>query len=424
MTAGDTAEFQQGRTAMMPEGRGAPAIVRALLMLAIAGIWLYSAAHFLQTGIRLALGQFYGDLLGNFPSGTLMRWLGREESMFAGTLAEEWLPVPLWGYGPVLHLLTLPLVWLLGTLRQVYQALLVANYAFLGLAVWRLYRLVAPARRRGLYATLLAAVVLNFYPLYEAILQRNVEIFELMLIVWAMDSFVRRRDALAGVLIGVAAMTKFLPGIFIGYFLLKGRWRAAAAGTATIAVLAALAQVTLGWQHNSVLMQLAHGSYLDLHLNQSLVGFLLRLLWWLPGREAWAKAAMFAGIAGFGWLMIRLRHHQDWRLEWSLVLVGMIMLLPHNQNYYLVFLIVPYAVLLSMILDRALTGWPWITAVAASFLLVGWPVPLSLVDRLFGLPAGLGAEWLLWLSLPVCGVILLVVALIKAAFEPSTSAVR
>ncbi len=149
--------------------------------------WIYTAAHFVASGIKQPLGNFSGDFLASFPSWRLSVLLGRQD-LFKGSLADEWARMldpqltwiyavghfifsgikhafrasfpswrlsvwlgpldlfksslaelarmvwdshPLWHYGPVEHLVTLPL-FAFSDLRSAYTAWLIANYAFLG----------------------------------------------------------------------------------------------------------------------------------------------------------------------------------------------------------------------------------------------------------------------------------------------------
>ncbi|MBI4380685.1 MAG: DUF2029 domain-containing protein [candidate division NC10 bacterium] len=386
-------------------------------MLSHVAVWAYSAAHFLKTGVLLALQNHSGDFLASFPAHTIVTWINRPD-LFSGSLAEHWFPPPRWGYGPGMHLVTFPLLFL-PSLPDIYRIWLFINYGFLAVACWLLYRIAFPGPTGPAYVTMFGFLVLNYYPLYEALIQRNIEIFELLLIVGAMTVYARRRDALAGGLVGFGAMTKFLPGIFVPYFVLKGRWRAAWTALVVIGIVAILAQVTLRWQYNSTFLNLMAGIYRESPLNQSVSGPVLRVARW-AGFQGYGIALSWAIIfilgAALCWVMLRFRSMGNWQIEWSLLIVAMIMLLPHNENYYLVFLLIPYAVLLGMVKNGAIPQWQSKALIAASFVLTGWPIPLSLLDRALGRPA---AELLLRLSVPVWGVGLLVVVLIKTLRETS-----
>src|SRR5438445_5965842 len=94
-------------------------------VLVIASAWIYTAAHFVMSGVRQPLGNFYGDFLASFPSWRLSVLSGRLD-MYRGSLAAEWAADagdghPLWHYGPVEHLVTLPL-FAFRDLRTAYTA--------------------------------------------------------------------------------------------------------------------------------------------------------------------------------------------------------------------------------------------------------------------------------------------------------------
>ncbi|MCB9697597.1 MAG: DUF2029 domain-containing protein [Alphaproteobacteria bacterium] len=81
-------------------------------------------------------------------------------------------------------------------------------------------------------APLLAALVALMYGVaYSAELgQANFPVLALIVLALASE---RRRPELAGVLLGIAAMWKMSPALFVAWWLVRGRWRAAGAAVAT-----------------------------------------------------------------------------------------------------------------------------------------------------------------------------------------------
>jgi hypothetical protein len=86
--------------------------------------------------------------------------------------------------------------------------------------------------------------------------------------------------------------------------------------------------------------------------------------------------AMIIGLAGVSWLFLKARNcGQIEDLEWSLLIAAMVLLPPHNEQYYFVFLLFPYL----MLYARYRRHWSWRALPAAiSLLLVAAPVPFSL----------------------------------------------
>jgi hypothetical protein len=92
-------------------------------------------------------------------------------------------------------------------------------------------------------------------------------------------------------------------------------------------------------------------------------------------------------VAGVAWLFLRARNCaaiED--LEWSTLIAVMVLLPPHNEQYYFVLLLFPYFALLARELRPAapphVARRVWL---AISFLLTGAPVPLSILSRLTGM---------------------------------------
>lgn len=334
-------------------------------LLALAA--LYTAAHFYYSGIKQPLANFYGDFLASFPSWRLSVLFGRLD-LYKGSLAEEWAlhfggTHPLWHYGPVEHLVTLPLFGF-GNLRTAYIAWLIANYVFLAAIIF----LAAILFERRALAVL---AILNYGPLFEAFTQRTIEIFELLLLFIAFA--LRRRKIASGVAMGFAAMTKFLPLIFVPYFALKRRVTSV---LITIALIAIATQVVFDWRYSGTVVQLRAGGMIESALDQSLAGMMRRL----GAPEILARIAIVVALALLSWLFFRTRNVaaiED--LEWSTLIVAMVLLPPHNEQYYFVLLLFPYLALAAREPRRSEKWW-----LAISFLLTGTLIPLSVVSRLTG----------------------------------------
>ena len=74
-------------------------------------------------------------------------------------------------------------------------------------------------------------VLLCLRPIAGDLVHGNVNLFILFLVVGALVSFCRRRDLLAGMLLGLAIACKVTPALFVPYFLWKRAWKTLA-GTA------------------------------------------------------------------------------------------------------------------------------------------------------------------------------------------------
>jgi hypothetical protein len=418
---------------------------KATGIVALCCAWIYTAAHFAASGIRQPLTNFSGDFLASFPSWRLSILLGRQD-LFKGSLAEKWArmvdpqlawtyaaahfvfsgikrgllaslpswclnvwqglldpfkrslaelarmvwdPHPLWHYGPVEHLVTLPL-FAFSDLRSAYIAWLIVNYAFLIGSLALAFRAFHSGRSKWIWRPAVAIAVLNYGPLYEALTQRNIEIFELLLIFAAFALVLRGRQAASGFAIGLAAMTKFLPLIFLPYFLVKRRFRTLAASMLVIALIAVATEAVFGWRYSGIVVQLRRGGLIESELDQSLAGMVIRLFVWTGSPLSLAmlisRGAIVLALAALSWLFLRARNCiaiED--LEWSTLIVAMVLLPPHNENYYFVLLLFPYLALLARELrpgappSRARRWW-----LVISFILTGTVVPMSALSALTG----------------------------------------
>lgn len=331
---------------------------------------LYSAVHFAVTGVRQPLANFYGDFLASFPAWGMAFFYGRLD-LYDGSLASQWGPPPIWHYGPILHAITTPLL-AFPSLRSGYLAWLFVNYAFVIVTAILAMYVVDSGRPSAATAIVVTCVFCNFNPLYEALTQRNIELFELLLLFAAYAWMRKGRDTAAGVAIGTAAMAKFLPLIFLPWLVLKRRWDALNAALLVIFPVVVVTEFVLGWENSGILLQLRGGGMMRSELDQSLAGIVRRLV---DSRAASAIAIVLA-LIGLCVLMWRMRRSEDSDdLEWGVLVVAMVLLPPHNENYYFVFLLIPYLSLYA----RYRTRPSWRAALAAvSFLLVAVPVPFSL----------------------------------------------
>jgi hypothetical protein len=99
-----------------------------------------------------------------------------------------------------------------------------------------------------------------------------------------------------------------------------------------------------------------------------------------------SRGAIVIALIALAWLFLRARSCTTIAdLEWSTLIVAMVLLPPHNQQYYFLMLLFPYLALAARELrpavrpHRARRWW-----LAISFLLTGTVVPLSVLSRLTG----------------------------------------
>ncbi len=378
----------------------------------------YSLLHFLVTGVLQPLRNFYGDFLASFPAWTVARLMGRLD-LYRGSPSEFWGPPPIWHYGPIEHLMTLPL-FAFPTLRSAYVAWLFVCYAFVAAAVVLSAWIIDDGRPSARTLLIVGIAFANFNPLYEALTQRVIELIELPLLLLSFLLYRRMRDRTSGTLIAVAAMSKFLPVVFLPWLALRERWRAFTAAVLVAASIAVITQCVLGWQNSGIVLQLIFSVLVKSDLNQSISGVLIRCTPWSD--DLVARIAL--GIEELSWLalwllLIQRRRANCYDLEFSILITGMVLLIPHNQQYYFVLLLIPYSLLYARCRDRWTARF---LPLAVSFVALAAPVPLSLLSRMTG---GNALEAYLRWSVPFAGTLLFGILLIPeygtscAVFEAS-----
>jgi alpha-1,2-mannosyltransferase len=228
-------------------------------------------------------------------------------------------------------------------------------------------RFLAPVIRRAGWPPVLAVAlavptVLLMDPVRETIAYGQVNLL-LVALVLADVVAVRRGWWWAGAGTGLAAAVKLTPAIFVLYFVLTRRWRAAgvAVGSAVVATGAAF----LLSPHTSVrfwtatLWETSRIGHVDKTSNQSLLGLLARVAGPTPPRALWLLLVLVVLVLGM-WRAARA-HAQGDELV-GLVLTGLTACLvsPISWTHHLYWLVPAAIVLLDVALGRPVARMrPW-----------------------------------------------------------------
>ena len=381
--------FFSGPQQLPRQGEDSPA-TRPVLARSILGVvLLYSVGHLYFYIDLYAWPVHPSDFLGSFPNHIIADWLGDPERYYLYfTMDTHPMPQPYWNYGPVFHLITFPMYFMPSAVFAYRLLLAEFGLAYLvgsGLILYTL-RLLDLRSYPSIFAIL---VCLNFNPAYEGFAQRSVELFEVLLVAIGIYCYSRSSYRLTGIAIGLATMTKFLPGVLILWFLIRRKWSALISSLIVCAVCTIAAEIAFGWRNSwtwrliNDIEQYAPNYFLGHPLNQAISGAIYRLSPHI-GLSYYADAIV--GIVGglcivlLALWLYRRRKSSDWLLEWCLLLMLVIYIAPHNQTYYLVILVIPFYVAIdrtrSMPERRRPQMW---AALGVSYLLVGWPLPLIAV---------------------------------------------
>ena len=263
--------------------------------------------------------------------------------------------VILYTYPPFFTLLILPLGYMPYQTAMVIWHL--ANLLMVALSIW----LTARALSLQLNATHALVVGLSFFvfdPIVYNVNIGQVNLVILLLLAGTAWAWVRQREALAGVALGLAVSIKVAPIVLLAYFLWKRGIRLVIAAIVTIVACAAIGYLALGAQATiqfiPILTEFA--SEVDPWIaNQSLAGFLGRIfigdqyvspLTYNPGLAAglrYAIGAVLIGVAGV--VLIRSRRKDVFHLEFSLVLILFALVNSTTWVHHLVWLVYPFIAL-------------------------------------------------------------------------------
>jgi hypothetical protein len=203
--------------------------------------WLFQLLVLIAV-IPLALIFAYAHRPGDFAGYLLVGELGLSgRDIYAGVPANTW--------PPFFGLLCIPLAWLgriSGFGTSVFWLLL--NWAALLSAIYVINVMVCGQRPDFGSKVVLLPLLFSAFWIINTFewLQVNILIFTMTL--YGLLLHARRRDGLAGVLIGAAAAMKVMPILFVPYFAWRRQWRAAAFTTLFAAAWSVLPSIRYGWR--------------------------------------------------------------------------------------------------------------------------------------------------------------------------------
>lgn len=372
-----------------------------------------------------------GDFWSTFPASFAEKY---NPALRDKTIVKNWYHGADWGYGPIQHLITLPLTSLT-SIRTVSMIWLGVNYLFLAGAIFFALKIFGDAP--FMIKALILFIWLCFWPLYPAIEENVIEVFELFLIVASLYLMLRGKDIRAGVLLGIASMAKFLPVLFLPYLLMKRRLKAFFAMLAAIILIAIGTQFTLGWQNNEMLKRFFTEIRQDKYdytywRSQTLPSAIERIFstsdysaaqihypkMAKPGLvKILVKVTVAVLFICTFLILFRNRKGGDLRIEFGIVSILMFLASTHGEHYYLIFSLTGYSAAVYFLWRRKnLFG----TAILAiSYLLSGYLVQIREFDIIL-LPryTDINREiFFHFLSFPVYGIIMLFVLLVMIYFR-------
>ena len=121
------------------------------------------------------------DTLMIFPAPPVADFFGVRDSFYQGSVAEGFYEGVhagwSWGYGPLFHVLTLPMLAFENLAAGWKGFLFITVLAYL-LAVVLLFRVLRPRVDRWQEILPFVLVTLNYYPVYNALTLRAIEVFK------------------------------------------------------------------------------------------------------------------------------------------------------------------------------------------------------------------------------------------------------
>lgn len=378
-------------------------------VLLAAGLLRFAMA--VQSGLANDRGDFFATMPGAYAE-TLNPALWHSED-----LSRSWaFQRRVYLYGPTQYLTLAPAVYLFDTYRTLARALLPVYAVLILLTAWMLWKSFIAIRpvRGGLAATVGATLL--FFPILQALLQREFEIVILFVSTAALYCAVRRRTTITGALVAYMAWFKLFPLLWVPYLLLRRWWRAALAFAAVSVIILGTTHLWLGlgrfesvWDVSARFLT-ARSSTAALcaewtpaerrfaivnHTFADVPWALCRFADWWPVVSAPAIYAVILALTSAVFLITFWRLErggpldagdEGWRrlLEISTMAIASSVFV-HAQYYYLGLLIIPLGALLLWYMSAPRPGWVRPALWTVAYVTLGaFVLPLSLLSKLIG----------------------------------------
>ncbi|KPJ58079.1 MAG: hypothetical protein AMS15_09240 [Planctomycetes bacterium DG_23] len=294
-------------------------------------------------------------------------------------------------YPPFFAIIMRP--FLLISHAQAYILWLFINHCLYVLAI--ILCVAALRERVGFFeVAAIAFCALNFNPVFRNFLLGQINVVTFLSLAAALYAFKRKAEGSAGALLGLAAMIKVLPALFVLYFFYKRRWKVVIWATLTLIVLLGVSVALLGIRPHQayilrVMPDLARGR--GTASNQSLAGFFNRLFGYdFEGEPIFHNANLAHILSQAGALFFLLlsfliargpsqNDHSTWNLEFSLFVLTAHIISPISWEFHLVWLMLPVITLIHFLFARGdFVSLPtvFLFLFLIAYIILAWKFPL------------------------------------------------
>jgi hypothetical protein len=400
---------------------------------------IYIAAQLLADGKTGSLYDHHPHLFDIVPPGEFT-YTARKIG-FAGFL-HPYVHIPLAAF-LVRPLISIPY-------KSAAQLLLLLNVLALTVSFYFMVKLFC-GEYRLLCFGLAGLAVVYYYPLRYSVSLGQTSPLVFLGIVMLYYLAKSGRETWAGVILGGIISLKITPLLLVPFFMARRKWATALSGAATLLVIGLAGLAAAGWEGNRAFLEnlfRLSGVSLASWNNQSLDGFLLRLVHDRSYVSSWQLLALSPGMRLLSWgigavltlLWCKLLLPQaPWRgdsedlLDFSLTLVLMVLLPPLSWSHYYIVLLFPYGAVVREIIRCTTMPFRGLVAAAVvvSYLCVSLPptylgitYPINYFSFLSSLPLLVKLPLTLKSSLGFVGAALLLPVIVVARAHAGKSPVH
>lgn len=211
----------------------------------------------------------------------------------------------------------------------------------------------------------LIVALFSYFATFTTLVISQVTLVLLPLTVGAWLAAKKQRILVSGALLGIAASLKLFFGLFILYFLLRREWRAFIGFFVAFVVCISLSLIPLGIPIYKYYQVTLHNIWwYSSSWNGSLYGFSIRLLGGEKNVPLFAlpqfaykfyltlTILLLMSLIKFLWPNSKINFEQKLDLDFSIILVAMLLISPLGWSYYFTLLIIPVAVLLKFAAEK------------------------------------------------------------------------
>lgn len=249
---------------------------------------------------------------------------------------------------------------------------LVISFLSLIFSIWISFKILKIKPSLLLFSTYLLLIVLCFPSKFTFGMGQN-NFIALTLLLLSFWFFIKKKDILSGLFLGLVVSFKTIFIFFLFFYLLKRKWKILLSGLFTIFLLVILTGEVFGWHLYSfyffkVIPPLLNLEGREIYYNQGLTGFISRMTYDLNLRKYLTYFVSIVIIAISTLLSMKKKDNNN--LQFSLFITTLVIVDSLSWQHHFVWLLFPFMVIAQKLFERKRISE--IILLTLSYTLISW----------------------------------------------------